>query len=67
MFFIVEAVNLVMTKVIKHRVNGWDPCEQHCEALLPFRQTPLWSRGTTRGRWPFRKQIAYAQGRQRST
>lgn len=47
--FIVEVINLVTTKVIKHRVNGWDPCEQHCEALLPFRQTSLWSRGEQHG------------------
>lgn len=25
--FIVKVVNLVTTKVIKHRVNGWEPCE----------------------------------------
>jgi len=29
-------LSLVTTKVIKHRVNGEDPCEQRRKALLPF-------------------------------
>jgi len=56
--------SLVTTKVIEHRAEG-ERCKQRLqEALLPFDERYYGCGGAApAGQRPFRKQIAYAQGR----